>query len=178
MVGLEQDIGPLLASTALITAVVGAVVLPPPPVGGGEPPAEVGIQFERREAYHVLMVAELFELVRSSLDAAAAFSAYYFPTFDQEPSAQQYAHCLAAEGIEVGMVRPQTVFPFPEKAVAEAAKKPSCTHVLSIEMSMGQMLEDVRLACEGTREIEFHGAAGGVVPSPDEVAAKIRALLP
>ena len=49
--------------------------------------------------------------------------------------------------------------------------------VLDVEMSMGQMIEDVKLAAEGTREIEFHGTAGGIVPSPDEVASKIRELV-
>ena len=49
--------------------------------------------------------------------------------------------------------------------------------VFDVEMNMGQMLEDVKLAGLGTREIEFHGAAGGVVPSPDEVADKMRQIL-
>ena len=49
--------------------------------------------------------------------------------------------------------------------------------VFDVEMSMGQMLYDVKLAAEGTRRIEFHGTAGGVVPSPDEVAQKIREIL-
>ena len=49
--------------------------------------------------------------------------------------------------------------------------------VLDVEMNMGQMLDDVRLAAEGSRKVAFHGTAGGVVPSPDEVARKIRELL-
>ncbi|MDL2330350.1 3-methyl-2-oxobutanoate dehydrogenase subunit VorB, partial [Desulfosarcina sp. OttesenSCG-928-A07] len=50
---------------------------------------------------------------------------------------------LREEGIAVAMIRPQTLFPFPEQAIWEAAGKSSCRHVLSIEMSMGQMVEDV-----------------------------------
>jgi len=49
---------------------------------------------------------------------------------------------LKADGLEVAMIRPQTVFPFPEKAVEDAAAKNSCRAVASIEMSMGQLLED------------------------------------
>ncbi len=83
------------------------------------------------------------------------------------------------DGRKIALFRPITVNPFPYAALREAMDGlPEGGKVFNVEMSMGQMLEDVRLACEGTREIEFHGAAGGVVPSPDEVAAKIRDLLP
>jgi 2-oxoglutarate ferredoxin oxidoreductase subunit alpha len=83
------------------------------------------------------------------------------------------------DGRKIALFRPITVNPFPYAALREAMDGlPEGGKVFNVEMSMGQMLEDVRLACEGTREIEFHGAAGGVVPSPDEVAAKIRELLP
>jgi 2-oxoglutarate ferredoxin oxidoreductase subunit alpha len=76
---------------------------------------------------------------------------------------------LKADGIDVGMVRPQTVFPFPEKAVAEAAMKPSCTHVLSIEMSMGQMVEDVERSVKGRVPVSWYGKCGGDIPTPEEV---------
>ena len=76
---------------------------------------------------------------------------------------------LAADGIDVGMVRPQTVFPFPEQAVAEAANKPSCTHVLSIEMSMGQMIEDVERSVQGRVPVSWYGKCGGDIPTPEEV---------
>ena len=49
--------------------------------------------------------------------------------------------------------------------------------VLDVEMSMGQMVYDVKLAAEGSRPIDFHGAAGGVVPSPEEVSERIREVL-
>jgi len=82
-------------------------------------------------------------------------------------------------GRKVALFRPITVNPFPYAALRSAMDGlPEGAKVFNVEMSMGQMLEDVKLACEGTREIEFHGAAGGVVPSPDEVAEKIRSLLP
>jgi 2-oxoglutarate ferredoxin oxidoreductase subunit alpha len=55
---------------------------------------------------------------------------------------------------------------------------PPGTKVLGVEMSMGQMIYDVRLAAEGSRTIEFFGRAGGLVPSPDQVAERVRALVP
>ena len=54
---------------------------------------------------------------------------------------------------------------------------PESGRVLTVEMNMGQMLYDVRLAAEGSREIEFYGTAGGIVPSPDKVAQRIRDTL-
>jgi len=82
------------------------------------------------------------------------------------------------EGHKVALFRPITVSPFPYGALREAMDAlPEGKKVFNVEMSMGQMLEDVKLSCEGTREIVFHGTAGGVVPSPDEVADKIREIL-
>lgn len=79
-----------------------------------------------------------------------------------------------AEGIRVGMIRPITVWPFPEKAIAEAAKRVS--NMLVVEMSMGQMVEDVRLYANGQCDVSFFGRTGGIVPSPAEVLAEIKKL--
>jgi len=82
-----------------------------------------------------------------------------------------------AEGGKVALFRPITLSPFPYDALRETIHAlPEQGRIFDVEMSMGQMLEDVRLANEGAREIEFHGAAGGVVPSPDDVAARLEAL--
>ena len=83
---------------------------------------------------------------------------------------------LKEEGMEIGMVRPQHVFPFPEKAIREAATKESCRAVVSIEMSMGQMLEDVERSVLGKRPVSWYGKCGGEVPTPEEVMEAIRAL--
>ncbi len=84
---------------------------------------------------------------------------------------------LEEEGISVGLFRPISVFPFPEKELhAEAARKNIKT-VLTIEMSTGQMVEDVKLSVLGIKPVEFFGRTGGIVPSPDEVKEKVRALL-
>ena len=76
---------------------------------------------------------------------------------------------LKTEGIDVGMIRPQTLFPFPHKAVENAASIPSCTHVLSIEMSMGQMVEDVERSVKGRTPVSWYGKCGGDIPTPEEV---------
>ncbi len=81
---------------------------------------------------------------------------------------------LKAEGLEVGMVRPQTLFPFPEQAVREAAEKPSCRVAVSIEMSMGQMVEDVERSVRGACPVEWFGKCGGEVPTPEEVMEAVR----
>jgi 2-oxoglutarate ferredoxin oxidoreductase subunit alpha len=73
---------------------------------------------------------------------------------------------LKNEGIEVGMVRPITLYPFPSEAVAEAASK--AEKLICIELSTGQMIDDIRLAvCN--KKVEFFGRQGGVVPTPSEV---------
>jgi 2-oxoglutarate ferredoxin oxidoreductase subunit alpha len=83
---------------------------------------------------------------------------------------------LKAEGLEVGMIRPQTVFPFPEEAIASAADKKSCTAVASIEMSMGQMVEDVERSVRGKQPVTWFGKCGGEVPTPEEVIDFIKGL--
>jgi 2-oxoglutarate ferredoxin oxidoreductase subunit alpha len=84
---------------------------------------------------------------------------------------------LKAEGLEVGMIRPQTLFPFPERAVRDAALKESCKVVVSIEMSMGQMVEDVERCVQGKRPVEWYGTCGGDVPTPEEIMDVVRAFI-
>lgn len=84
---------------------------------------------------------------------------------------------LAEQDIHVGLIRPQTLFPFPEKAIHDAADKKSCKSVISIEMSMGQMVEDVERAVKGKRKVNFYGECGGEVPTPEQVVGVIKGLL-
>ena len=76
---------------------------------------------------------------------------------------------LKKRGVEVGMIRPQTVFPYPQEAVRRAAEKKSCKKVFAIEMNMGQMLEDVQRAVCDRRPVQWFGKCGGEVPTPEEV---------
>ncbi len=73
------------------------------------------------------------------------------------------------------MIRPITLWPFPNEAVRNAAKKTKV--FLIFEMSTGQMVDDVRLALEGRAECEFYGRPGGVVPAAAGNGADHRALL-
>jgi len=77
-----------------------------------------------------------------------------------------------AEGIKVGLLRPITVSPFPYQVIEELAGRVS--GFLVVEMNMGQMYDDVRLATRGRVPVEFYGRTGGVVPFPDEILAEIR----
>lgn len=72
-----------------------------------------------------------------------------------------------ANGIKVGLLRPITLFPFPKKRIQELGKK--VKGILSVEMSAGQMVEDVKLAVEGSVRVEHYGRYGGVIHSPSEV---------
>jgi 2-oxoglutarate ferredoxin oxidoreductase subunit alpha len=84
---------------------------------------------------------------------------------------------LKADGIEVGLIRPQTLFPFPEKAVYDAASKACCENVFSVEMSMGQMVEDVERSVKGCKPVQWYGKCGGDVPTPEEITELIQATL-
>ena len=84
---------------------------------------------------------------------------------------------LKEQGLEVGLVRPQTLFPFPEAAVHAAAGKSGCQAVLSVEMSMGQMVEDVERSVRGARPVLWYGKCGGEVPTPEEIIEVVRAKL-
>ncbi len=84
---------------------------------------------------------------------------------------------LKEEGIEVGMIRPQTVFPFPDAPIRDAAVKESCKAVISIEMNMGQMVEDVERCLKGQRPVHWYGKCGGDVPTPEEIMEVIKERL-
>jgi 2-oxoglutarate ferredoxin oxidoreductase subunit alpha len=76
------------------------------------------------------------------------------------------------EGIKVGVFRPISLYPFPYEQITEIREKAKA--VLVVEMSGGQMLEDVKLAIEGRIPVYFYGRMGGVLPLPDEILEEIR----
>jgi 2-oxoglutarate ferredoxin oxidoreductase subunit alpha len=84
---------------------------------------------------------------------------------------------LKEEGVDVGMIRPQTLFPFPKDAIHDAAGKHSCRAILCVEMCMGQMVEDVERSVAGQRPVHWYGKCGGEVPTPEEVMEQIRQLV-
>ncbi|MBQ3639061.1 MAG: 3-methyl-2-oxobutanoate dehydrogenase subunit VorB [Clostridia bacterium] len=76
------------------------------------------------------------------------------------------------EGIKVGLIRPITLWPFPKAAFRKAADH--VKQIISVELSMGQMIEDVRLASECRVPVSLCNRAGGMIPSPDQVLEAIR----
>lgn len=80
-----------------------------------------------------------------------------------------------AKGMKIGLFRPITLYPFPSERINELAGK--CKGMLSVEMSAGQMVEDVKLAVEGKTKVAHFGRLGGIIPSPVEVINAIEEKL-
>ena len=78
---------------------------------------------------------------------------------------------LRAQGIKVGLFRPITVWPFPYAQLAEASKNAKA--LLDVEANEGQMLQDVKLAINGAKPVEYFGHCGSLMPTTDEIVAKI-----
>ena len=76
-----------------------------------------------------------------------------------------------AQGVKVGLIRPITLWPFPKQQLREAAEQ--CKRFISVELSMGQMIEDIRLSIECKRPVSLCSRVGGIIPSPDEVYQSI-----
>jgi len=79
------------------------------------------------------------------------------------------------EGIEVGLIRPITLYPFPEKIIADTSEK--VDKIFVVEMSMGQMVEDVKLAVNGKAKVDFYGRMGGAIPTQAEILNEIKKCL-
>ena len=76
------------------------------------------------------------------------------------------------EGIKAGLIRPITLWPFPKKVLKQAAEQVKA--FVSVELNMGQMIEDIKLATECTRPVSLCNRTGGMIPSPDQVLDSIR----
>lgn len=85
--------------------------------------------------------------------------------------AQSAMERARAEGLKVGMMRPMTLWPFPAQAFAKAAEKAKA--FLVVELSAGQMVEDVELATRCAKPVHFYGRMGGMMPSPNEIYDEI-----
>lgn len=80
---------------------------------------------------------------------------------------------LREEGYKVGLIRPKTLWPFPEKAF----KNPKIKKYMDVEMSLGQMVDDVKLACEDVHKVEFYGRTGGVILTPEEIMTFAKSVM-
>jgi len=79
------------------------------------------------------------------------------------------------EGIKAGLIRPVTLWPFPDTPYSKAAEH--AESFLAVEMSTGQMVEDVRLAVNGRKPVYFHGRTGGMVPTKAEIYEKVKEMV-
>ena len=116
---------------------------------------------EKEETTYEIYLVEDAELVVVAFGAAARI-------------AKGAIRNARANGLKVGMFRPITLWPFPYEKISELTQ--TIKHFLVFEMNMGQMIEDVKLAVEGKREMSFYGRPGGVIPTPSEVLRVITRL--
>ena len=82
---------------------------------------------------------------------------------------------LEKDGIKTGLIRPKTLWPFPQEPFSSIP--PSCDQLLCVEMSCGQMIDDVKLAINGRLPVRFFGTSGGMIPAPAEIAEHVRELV-
>ena len=123
---------------------------------GGAGPAMSGVGFNPIDGEHGVITAE-------QVEAAIRPTAIHYP--QTALIAIENTHNKAGG----------TIFPLEE--IRREAHKPHVKAVLSVEMSMGQMVEDVERSVQGVKPVEFYGKAGGLVPSPDDVVNAIHRLL-
>jgi 2-oxoglutarate ferredoxin oxidoreductase subunit alpha len=81
----------------------------------------------------------------------------------------------AEQGIKLGLIKPITLWPFPYDVFKEYSD--SAKAFLSVEMSMGQMVEDVKLAVNGKKPVHFYGRSGGMIPTPEGILGKVNEIL-
>ncbi|WP_455539665.1 3-methyl-2-oxobutanoate dehydrogenase subunit VorB [Terrisporobacter sp.] len=81
---------------------------------------------------------------------------------------------LREEGYKVGLIRPKTLWPFPNEAFKQI---PNAKNLLVVEMSLGQMIDDVKLACECKLPVDFYGRSGGMIPSPAAIGQKAKEII-
>ena len=88
--------------------------------------------------------------------------------------AKSAAQMARNEGLKVGVIRPITLWPFPTETFVKASKK--VKGILTVEMNLGQMVEDVRLSVEGRVPTPFYGTQGGIIPDQRDILAEIKKM--
>ncbi len=126
--------------------------------------------FERYERYRVIEEKETMYEEYKMEDAEICVAAFGIAS----RVARNAIDAARAEGIKVGMLRPITLWPFPKAPFRRAAEQVKA--FLSVELSMGQMIEDVRLATECLRPVSLCNRAGGMIPSPEQVLGDIKKI--
>lgn len=145
---------------------------------------------ERRILTSLFIEAERMEKINIGLQEkyARMKSEVRFESFDTEDAeivlvafglaariCQKVVELARENGIKAGLFRPITLFPFPTDPIAALADRVG--RFLVVEMNAGQMVEDVRLAVEGKRPVDFAGRMGGVIPTPEEILEKVEKMM-
>lgn len=81
------------------------------------------------------------------------------------------------QNLKFGLLRPKTLWPFPKKQLNSLADKSGVKKFFSVEMSSGQMIEDVQLVVNGRKPVGFFGRNGGIIPTPEEILASLKSQL-
>lgn len=126
---------------------------------------------ERYKRYDIIKEKEVKYEADSIEDADLVLVAYGMTS----RIARSAMRSARAKGLKVGLVRPITLWPFPDEILKKTAK--TAKAFLCVEMSMGQMIEDVKLATECVKPVHFYGRTGGMVPTPAEVLAQIEKIM-
>ncbi len=124
--------------------------------------------FERYEKYKVVEASEALHESYLMDDADVCVVAFGIAA----RVAKNAVVAARGEGIKAGMIRPITLWPFPKQALSQAADQ--VKSFLSVELSMGQMVEDIQLATGCRRPVSLCNRVGGMIPSPDQVLESIR----
>jgi 2-oxoglutarate ferredoxin oxidoreductase subunit alpha len=125
---------------------------------------------------HNLSIAEKYKIIK---EKEVRYEAYQLEDADYVIVAygtmaricRSAIEILAEANIRVGLLRPITLWPFPNQAFQ--AISPKTKGILCAELSLGQMIDDVRIAVEGSFPIAFFGRAGGMMPEPNEIVEAI-----
>ena len=134
-----------------------------------KPEALEKTNFERYERYEIIKQNEVMYEEYLMDDAEICIAAFGIAARVSKNAINE----ARKKGIKVGMIRPITLWPFPEKQFAAAAEK--VKSFISVELSMGQMIEDIKLAVNGKADVTLCNRAGGMIPSPEQVLAAIEA---
>lgn len=133
---------------------------------------------EKLEAHNLRLQAKLAEIKRSearSVEVAAEDADLLLVGYGTAGRiCVSVLREAAKQGLKVGLFRPQTLWPYPEERLSELAEQ--VKGILVVEMSAGQMLEDVQRVVQGRVPVRFHGCMGGVIPMVDEILADVEAL--
>ena len=134
---------------------------------------------ERQEKFNLKLIAKYREISEKEVryeEFMTDDAEYLFIAYGTSARLCQKALQMArAEGIKAGLLRPITLFPYPKKRLNELADR--VKGMLAVEMSAGQMVEDVMLSVNGKTKVAHYGRMGGMIPTPEEVLENLKLFI-